>query len=65
MSSLETITLSDIANLSPKSSFLAIARLPALKRVSLKGSMPADSQSFKTLLRLSNELGSRGIPVES
>ncbi|CAL8471537.1 g11079 [Coccomyxa elongata] len=65
MGCLETLTLSDIANLSPKSSFLAIARLPALMRVSLKGSMPADSQSFKTLLRLSNELGARGIPVES
>ncbi|KAK9918587.1 hypothetical protein WJX75_005176 [Coccomyxa subellipsoidea] len=34
MGSLETLTLSDIANLSPKSSFLAIAQLPALKKVS-------------------------------
>ena len=65
MGSLETLTLSDIANLSPKSSFLAIAQLPALKKVSLKGSMPADSLSFKTLLRLANDLGARGIPVES
>lgn len=62
---LETLTLSNIANLCPKPSFAAIARLPALKRVNLRGTMPADSQSFKTLLRLSNELGARGVLVES
>ena len=62
---LETLTLSDIANLCPKASFAAIAKLPALQRVCLRGSMPADSQAFKTLLRMSNELGARGIAVET
>lgn len=65
MSKLEVLTLSDIVNLAPRSSFLVIAQLPALKKVNLKGSMPMDSQAFKTLLRLSNELGVRGVPVES
>ena len=62
---LETLTLSDIANLCPKASFAAIAKLPALQRVCLRGSMPADSQAFKTLLHLANDLGARGIAVET
>ncbi|CAK0785297.1 hypothetical protein CVIRNUC_008504 [Coccomyxa viridis] len=64
MTSLQALTLSDISNLSPKSSFLAIAKLPALRHISLRGSMPADTLSFKTLMHLSYTLGARGIPVE-
>ena len=64
MTSLQSLTLSDISNLSPKSSFLAIAKLPALQHISLRGSMPADTLSFKTLMHLSYTLGARGIPVE-
>ncbi len=44
MTCLQSLTLSDISNLSPKSSFLAITRLPSLRHVSLKGSMPVDSR---------------------
>jgi len=65
MTSLQSLTLSDISNLSPKSSFLAVARLPTLQHVSLKGSMPADTLSFKTLMQLSHTLGARGIPVDA
>ncbi|CAL5223489.1 g6014 [Coccomyxa viridis] len=65
MTCLQSLTLSDISNLSPKSSFLAITRLPSLRHVSLKGSMPVDSLSFKTLMQLSHTLGARGIPVEA
>ena len=64
MTSLQSLTLSDISNLSPKSSFLAIAKLPALRHISLRGSMPADTLSFKTLMHLSYTLGARGILVE-
>jgi hypothetical protein len=45
LEALESLTLSDIANLCPKPGFLAVAKLPALRRVSLRGSMPADSQA--------------------
>ena len=65
MTCLQSLTLSDISNLSPKSSFLAITRLPSLRHVSLKGSMPVDTLSFKTLMQLSHTLGARGIPVEA
>ena len=64
MTSLESLTLSDISNLSPKSSFLGIARLPALRHVTLRGSMPADTASFKTLMLLSHTLGARGMSVD-
>ena len=64
MTSLQSLTLSDISNLLPKSSFLAIARLPALRHVSLRGSMPVDTASFKTLMQLSHTLGARGIPID-
>ena len=44
LSALESLSLSDIANLCPKPGFLAVSKLPRLQRVSLRGSMPADSQ---------------------
>jgi hypothetical protein len=64
MTALESLTLSDISNLSPKSSFLGMTRLPALHHVTLRGSMPADAASFKTLMLLSHTLGARGIFVD-
>ena len=64
MTSLQSLTLSDISNLSPKFSFMAIAELPALRHISFRGSMPADTLSFKTLMHLSYSLGERGIPVQ-
>ena len=50
LSALESLSLSDIANLCPKPGFLAVSKLPKLQRVSLRGSMPADSQVCPALL---------------